>query len=166
MASISDYEIIRKLGQGAMGSVHLVRDNEGATLALKSVAICSKRDRELAANEIRILRSLSHPSIVQFHDSFVHGDDLCIVMEFCPCGDLADLLGRQRAAMKRLPEAEVRAMLAQLTSALAHIHAARIVHRDIKSSNVFVSRQAWHGMAEQSRAQSMAYHSMSSHSMA
>ena len=102
-------------------------------------AICSGRDRELAANEIRILRSLSHPSIVRFHDSFVSGDDLCIVMQFCPGGDLSDLLGRQRAKKQKLPEPEVRAMLTQLVSALAHIHSYRIVHRDIKSSNVFVS---------------------------
>ena len=133
------YRLERQLGQGAMGTVHLVRrrgDNE--QLALKRVAIVSEKDRVQALNEIAILRALSHPHVVRFDDSFLDGQELCIVMEYCAGGDLSDLLRVQRDQQKRLPELEVRGMVAQLASALAHMHSRRVVHRDIKASNVFV----------------------------
>ena len=133
------YEHQRALGKGAMGTVVLVRrKSDGALLALKSMAVHSAKDRALARNEIEILRKLSHPHVVAFEDSFVLEQDVCIVMQFCEGGDLAGLIGEQRSAGKRLPEAEVRGLLAQMASALAHMHTLRIVHRDIKSSNVFL----------------------------
>ena len=133
------YEHQRALGKGAMGSVALVRRKaDGELLALKSMAVHSAKDRALARNEIEILRKLSHPHVVRFEDTFVLGQDVCIVMQFCEGGDLARLIGEQRSAGRKLPEAEVRGLLAQLGSALAHMHALRIVHRDIKSSNVFL----------------------------
>ena len=76
--------------------------------------------------------------MVRFVDSFIVDEELCIAMEFCAGGDLAALLSRQRAAAKRLPELELRSMLAQLAAALAHVHSRRVVHRDIKSSNIFL----------------------------
>ena len=133
------YEHQRALGKGAMGAVALVRRKaDGELLALKSMAVHSAKDRALARNEIEILRKLSHPHVVRFEDSFVLGQDVCIVMQFCEGGDLARLICEQRSAGRRLPETEVRGLLAQLGSALAHMHALRIVHRDIKSSNVFL----------------------------
>ena len=133
------YEHQRALGKGAMGSVALVRRKaDGELLALKSMAVHSAKDRALARNEIEILRKLSHPHVVRFEDTFVLGQDVCIVMQFCEGGDLARLIGEQRSAGRKLPEAEVRGLLAQLGSALAHMHALRIVYRDIKSSNVFL----------------------------
>ena len=133
------YEHQRALGKGAMGAVALVRRKaDGELLALKSMAVHSAKDRALARNEIEILRKLSHPHVVRFEDSFVLEQDVCIVMQFCEGGDLAGLIGEQRSAGRRLPEAEVRGLLAQLASALAHMHSLRIVHRDIKSSNVFL----------------------------
>ena len=122
-----------------MGAVALVRRKaDGELLALKSMAVHSAKDRALARNEIEILRKLSHPHVVRFEDSFVLEQDVCIVMQFCEGGDLAGLIGEQRRCGRRLPEAAVRGLLAQLASALAHMHSLRVVHRDIKSSNVFL----------------------------
>ena len=81
---------------------------------------------------------VADPNVVRFEESFVHNDDLCILMQYCPDGDLMELLAKQRSSGRRLPEADVRCMLAQLAAALAHIHSRRVVHRDIKSSNVFI----------------------------
>jgi NIMA (never in mitosis gene a)-related kinase len=133
------YRLIRSLGRGAMAEVFLVqRTADGVQLALKSLVIASARDRTLALNEVSILRSLEHPHIVGFADSFQHEDQLCIAMELCADGDLAGLLQRQRQAQRRLPEVEVRSMMAQLASALAHVHAKKVLHRDLKASNVLV----------------------------
>ena len=131
--------LVRTILRGAMGSVFLARRRaDGKRLALKTVAIAAAKDRQLALNEIAILKSLDHPHVVHFVDSFVADEELCIAMEYCAGGDLTALLARQRSAAKRLPEVEVRSMIAQLASALAHVHSRRIVHRDIKSSNVFL----------------------------
>lgn len=139
LTGVDAYERQEVLGRGTMGCVFLVRRRtDGLLLALKTVVIASSKDRELALNEIHILRALDHPHIVRFVDSFVADEELCIAMDYCAGGDLTELLNRQRAASKRLPEVEVRSMLAQLSSALAHVHARRIVHRDIKSSNIFL----------------------------
>ena len=119
------YVTEKALGRGAMGAVFLVRRKaDSLKLALKTVAITSARDRTLALNELAILRSLDHVHIVRFVDSFVHKEELCIAMELCAGGDLSSLLMKQRELQKRLPETEVRSMLAQLTSAMAHVHAA------------------------------------------
>ena len=97
----------RQLGQGAMGTVHLVRrKSDGVKLALKTVAIASARDRQAALNEIAILRSLAHSHIVHFEDSFIHGEGLCIAMELCSGGDLAALIGRQREAADQATAAD------------------------------------------------------------
>ena len=69
----------KKLGQGAMVAVYLVRRSpDNARLALKMVAVASSKDRQVALNEIKILSALEHPHIVRFEDSFVEGDELCI----------------------------------------------------------------------------------------
>ena len=111
-APMDAYEHQRALGKGAMGSVALVRRKaDGELLALKSMAVHSAKDRALARNEIEILRKLSHPHVVRFEDTFVLGQDVCIVMQFCEGGDLARLIGEQRSAGRKLPEAEVRGVL-------------------------------------------------------
>jgi len=126
-----------------MGSVHLARrKSDGELLALKTVEVCSDRDRELAANEVSILRSLQHSNIVAFYDSFVYGSEIVLVMQYCPGGDLAGLIAEKRAASRRIPDAHVRSMVCQLASALSHVHANRVVHRDLKASNVFLMSKA------------------------
>lgn len=133
------YDELKLLGRGSMGAVYLVkRKSDGAQLGLKHLAIESQKDRALALNELAILRSLEHVHIVSFEDSFVHKDHLCIAMEYCSGGDLAGLLARQREAQRRLPEIEVRSMIAQLAAAVAHVHSRKVLHRDIKSSNVLL----------------------------
>ncbi|EOD03784.1 hypothetical protein EMIHUDRAFT_221956 [Emiliania huxleyi CCMP1516] len=134
------YALERKLGQGSMGSVHLARRrSDGHLVALKAVAVCSVKEREQAANEVQILRSLRHGNIVRLLDSFVHLDEVVLAMQYCPDGDLAELIALQR---KRLAPQTIRAFTCQLASALAHVHSLHIVHRDIKASNVFLAPDA------------------------
>ena len=84
------------LGRGAMGSVFLVRRRaDGKRLALKTVAIAAAKDRQLALNEIAILKSLDHPHVVHFVDSFVADEELCIAMEYCAGGDLGTAARQQ-----------------------------------------------------------------------
>ena len=115
-------------------------DDPSVEVAVKCIAKAQMHpdDMEEIVSEVQLLRELDHPHVVRFDDAFVRDEDVCIVMQFCEGGDLAGLIQQQRSAGKRLPEAEVRGLLLQLASALAHMHALRVVHRDIKSSNVFL----------------------------
>ena len=88
---------VRLIGRGAQGSVHLVRHNSTQQLCVrKRVATenLSKRDRDAAHRECQLLKTLDHPRIVKFVESFegrLEDDARCLhlVMEWCPQGDLA-----------------------------------------------------------------------------
>ena len=109
---MEDYVVLELLGEGAMGSVQLVRrKHDGVRLALKSVTIRKASDRTLALNEVSILRRLGHPGVVRFEGSFTQGDSLYILMDYCDGGDLSTLLSEQRGANRRLPETYVLSLI-------------------------------------------------------
>ena len=85
-----------------------------------------------------LLRSLEHPSVVRYLDSFLHEQELFIVLEWAGKGDLKDLLSSRRKEARYLSEAETMGYLSQVSEAVRHMHEKRIIHRDIKPSNVFV----------------------------
>lgn len=95
-----------------------------------------KRDRCL--QEVHLLRQLSHPHIMAMIDAFIDGSQLVIVCEWAPGGDLKQLLRRAAEAGRPLPEAQVWACFAQCAEGLQAMHAARIMHRDVKPANVLL----------------------------
>lgn len=134
---IAKYEILRHLGQGAMGEVFLARDPLiGREVAIKTIAqpqVQGAADRFL--REARAAGQLSHPNLVTIHE---FGEDqglLYLVMEYLPGEDLHALLAR-----KALSPREVLEVLAQVCDGLAYAHARGVLHRDIKPSNIRVSR--------------------------
>ena len=91
--SLSDFDIIKRLGEGAYSSVYLVkRISDGETYALKKVKMMklSDKEKENALNEVRILASIEHESIVAYKEAFLDdaSSSLCIVMEYLDNGDL------------------------------------------------------------------------------
>ena len=87
--------------------------------------------------EIALLRSLSHPNITRYYSSFVHERHLHIVIEYAEGGDLSDAIRQQKGVL--FPEPTIINWTKQLCSALAYIHGKRILHRDIKAQNVFLT---------------------------
>ena len=86
MTTISDFQIIKKLGDGAFSSVFSVkRISDGSIYAMKKVKMgkLSEREKENALNEIRILASISHQNVVAYKEAFFENKEgnLCIVME-------------------------------------------------------------------------------------
>jgi NIMA (never in mitosis gene a)-related kinase 1/4/5 len=86
MTTIADFQIIKKLGDGAFSSVFSVkRISDGSIYAMKKVKMgkLSEREKENALNEIRILASISHPNVVAYKEAFFENKEgcLCIVME-------------------------------------------------------------------------------------
>jgi serine/threonine-protein kinase len=136
---ISGYKLVRELGQGGMGKVHLaVREADGVLLAVKTIIPAyagSKVQTERFLREARILGQLEHPNIVAFSEIGESGGILYFAMEYVDGTDLARLLSRQRG-----PFAVPRAvdLICQTLCALEYAHERGFVHRDVKPANLLM----------------------------
>ena len=136
---VARYEKVSTLGKGAFGKAYLIKDvRSGVSYVLKQIGASRKSGNDdSAAREASLLSTLDHPNIVKFNDAFwTTGGRLCLVMTYCDAGDLHSLLKRQNGEL--LPERICLQMFAQLAFAVKHIHCRRIIHRDLKTSNVFL----------------------------
>jgi len=136
---IGKFEVIRLLGQGAMGKVYLGRDpGLDREVAVKTIRLGSAFGAEATARferEARAAGSLNHPNVVTV---FEFGEDeglYYMAMEFVQGQDL-DVLIRARAT----PLPDLLELLAQACEGLAYAHERGIVHRDLKPANILVSR--------------------------
>lgn len=127
------YRLRERIGRGGMASVWLARDEVLVRdVAVKLIDPELARDPEFRRrfrDEARAAAALSHLHIVTVHDYGESEDTPYIVMELLTGSTLADLR----------PVADAERVIGQIASALAAAHAARIVHRDIKPTNVFVT---------------------------
>ncbi len=134
------YLLERRLGHGGMAVVWLATDERlGRPVAVKvlSDTLTAERDyRGRFEREARVAAGLQHPNLVAVYD-YDAGQRPYLVMEYIEGGDLA-------ARLERGEPLAVERLAGELLSALAHIHAAGILHRDIKPQNVLVDR---HGAA-------------------
>lgn len=137
--SVGSYTLERKLGQGGMGAVYLVRHSEtrehaALKMVISRVAV-DDEPRDLFLREMQVLRSLNHPNIVRFTDCGSAGSAFYFVMEYCDRGNLFDLCAADKGLMTTdlvLP------MLRDSLRGLAHAHEMGFVHRDIKPSNILL----------------------------
>lgn len=93
-----------------------------------------------AQSEAKLLQNLKHPNIIRFCDAFAEATFVYIVMEFCEDGDLAQLIAKTKSAGDTFPKKVVINWLIQLAMALFYIHSRRVLHRDLKTNNIFVKR--------------------------
>ncbi len=139
-ASIGPYRIVRKLGEGGMGSVYLAHDARlGRHVALKTAALRradSGPSRERLLSEARAAAGLSHPNIAGVYDVIEADGDAYIVMEYVEGESLAARLDRGP-----LRPADAAAIGTQVAAALEAAHARGIVHRDLKPANIQLSPQ-------------------------
>ena len=130
------YRVAGPLGSGGMASVLLAEDERlGRMVAVKRLHTSSPDDA-LARfrREARLGASLNHPNVVSIYDSTTDEDSLLIVMEYVEGESLKDQL-RQGP----LPAERVAAIVRQIGSALDYAHAAGVIHRDVKPSNVLIA---------------------------
>lgn len=123
--------------------MQVIRKSDQKVYALKKVKISkmSKKEIEDALNEIRFLASIRHKNIVGFLHSFLENNDteLCIIMEYCGCGDLAQKVERYKKKRQYIDENSVWKYLIQGLKALKHLHEKNICHRDLKVANTFLA---------------------------
>ena len=97
----------------------------------------SQAERQEAVNEIRLLASVQQNAAISgFHEAFIDGNRLCIVMEYAPFGDLSRALRKRQAQRKLLPEDLIWSYFIQIARGLQALHAQKILHRDVKTANV------------------------------
>jgi len=136
------YESFHRIGRGNYGTVFRVRQKRAAAdFCLKQINMeCySEADRLKAQQEVEVLRTLEHPGIVRYHEHFTHEESLCVVMAYCEGGDLAKEIKRRAAAAEQFAEAQILDWLLQIVSALSYVHTQRILHRDLKTQNIFLT---------------------------
>lgn len=99
------------------------------------------QSRASALQEVSVLRGLeSHPNLIQYRDSFLEeaAKVLLIVMSFAENGDLRNVVSTAQTLCRPVPEPAILWWLRQMLTGLAHLHLQGVVHRDLKSSNIFL----------------------------
>ena len=137
------FNILSKIGEGSYSTVLKVqRIADGNIYALKRVKFykLSEKERENALNEIRILASVKNKNVISYKEAFFDEKDssLGIVMEYADNGDLFQLITERKKTKNYFTEQEVWKVFIQLLNGLKALHDFKILHRDIKSANVFL----------------------------
>ncbi|KAJ1485180.1 kinase-like domain-containing protein [Baffinella frigidus] len=133
-----ELELLEVLGRGSGGVCRKARRKEdGVLVVVKQIDIsfCAPEERQAAHDEAEMQKSLRHPNIVTFLDQFEEDETLNIVMEFAPFGTLKQQIAKLTVP---LPQGRVAWLFANAMEGLAFLHENKILHRDIKSDNVFI----------------------------
>ncbi|KAK3255605.1 hypothetical protein CYMTET_35222 [Cymbomonas tetramitiformis] len=139
------YTKISIIGSGSFGKVYKVKSNEDDKLyVMKRISLSSYDDAEKksALQEVELLADLRHPHICPYIDHYwddLEGD-LCLVMAFCEYGDLYKLIEKRRKSGEHIPESQVWKWAVQLLLSLQYLHSKHILHRDVKSQNIFIAK--------------------------
>ncbi|KAL6661180.1 hypothetical protein ACP70R_000564 [Stipagrostis hirtigluma subsp. patula] len=137
---LSHFRLLKKLGCGDIGSVYLSELNGTKSyFAMKVMdkgSLASRKKLLRAQTEREILQSLDHLFLPTLYTHFETDKFSCLVMEFCPGGDLHTL--RQRQPGKRFSEQAAKFYVAEVLLALEYLHMLGIIYRDLKPENVLV----------------------------
>ena len=140
---MDNYEVGKRIGRGNYGTVFVAKDRRNSRYyCLKQIQMeaFSEEERVQAHEEVHLLRKLDHPGIVKYHEHFIVDDTLCVVMAYCEGGDLAQVIKKRAKAEQFFAEHEVLDWFIQLVLALDYVHNLKILHRDLKTSNIFISK--------------------------
>ena len=123
--------------KGDGGRLHVLKELHGADTS----GLTKKHGADWLPREVELLTSQKHllilPVVEMLRDA--ETGQMGMVTEYCDQGDLYSLLIELRRRGERVPETQVLSWLAQLCLALSHLHRQRILHRDVKTSNIFVT---------------------------
>ena len=137
------YKAVRQIGKGTFGTALLVEaPATGKKYVMKRIRLArmTRQQRDAALLEMSLLSKLEHPNILEYKEAWVEsGHTINIVTQYCSRGDLLTLLRKWRGPPP--DEAFVVEVLVQLTAALSYVHGHDVLHRDVKSSNVFLTHR-------------------------
>ncbi|XP_064212141.1 serine/threonine-protein kinase Nek8 isoform X1 [Tribolium castaneum] len=137
-----DYEKLKTVGQGAFGTATLYRRlNDGKQVVMKEVFLMDmdNSEKKSALNEVEILSNLNHPNIIKYLGSFQKEGSLVIIMEYADGGNLAQLINAKKHKNEIFTEKSILNILSQISAAISYMHTNKILHRDLKSANIFLN---------------------------
>lgn len=144
----ADFVRDRVIGRGRYGQAVLwharkPRAGEASSVVVKQVVLeaLSEKEREQTTNEVALLATLQHPNVIGYLGAFVdkRSSMMNIVLEYADDGTLADRIKQCALSKRKLEPSLVQRWFAQLALAIDHVHASRILHRDVKSANIFLT---------------------------
>lgn len=139
---MENYVFGESIGKGNYGEVFMCTSKiDGRLYVVKKMRTADARpkERENIENEVRFLSQLRHPNIVGYRESFVDNEqNVYIVMRYCEEGDLYRRI--REAGGRQFSEPVILDWMAQLVLALHFLHERKVLHRDIKTQNIFLSR--------------------------
>ena len=143
--SLNDFHYIKDIGKGAFARVCLAkRKSDGMIYAMKRVkiSVLSEKERENALNEVRILAAIEHPNLIGFKECFMDEESktLNIVMEYADDGDIEVKIKKLIQDKSHFSEDDIWAYIIQIVSGLKSLHDNKVMHRDLKSANIFVTK--------------------------
>ena len=143
--SLNDFELGKELGKGAFGSVTIVKRKEDQKIyAMKRVKIgrLSQKEKLNSFNEVRILASIEHKNIIGYKEAFFDDKSktLNIVMEYADGGDLNTQIKEIKQKKLFFEEKQIWSTLIQILEGLNYLHKSSIIHRDLKSANIFLTK--------------------------
>ncbi|KAL0473661.1 NCU06240-like protein [Neurospora intermedia] len=138
--SLADFEILRTLGTGSFGRVHLVQSRHNsrfyAVKVLKKAQVVKMKQVEHTNDERRMLAEVKHPFLITLWGTFQDAKNLYMVMDFVEGGELFSLLRKSG----RFPNPVAKFYAAEVTLALEYLHSRDIIYRDLKPENLLLDR--------------------------
>jgi len=137
------FSTLSVIGKGSYAKVLLVRKNDTGQLyamkVLKKENVEKKNQDKHVKVERTILSEIDHPFVIKFKGSFQNEKKLFFILEYCPGGELFNLLAKKR----RFSEDQTRFYAAQIVLAIEHLHSKDIVYRDLKPENVLIDDKGY-----------------------
>ncbi|KAI0997656.1 cAMP-dependent protein kinase type 2 [Podosphaera aphanis] len=138
--NLTDFEILRTLGTGSFGRVHLVQSKHNqrfyAVKVLKKVQVIRMKQVEHTNDERSMLQEVKHPFLITLWGTFQDAKNLYMVMDFVEGGELFSLLRKSQ----RFPNPVAKFYAAEVTLALEYLHQRDIIYRDLKPENLLLDR--------------------------
>nr|XP_020484926.1 MAP/microtubule affinity-regulating kinase 4-like isoform X4 [Labrus bergylta] len=138
---IGNYRLLKTIGKGNFAKVKLARHVlTGKEVAIKIIDKTQLNPTSLQKlfREVRIMKGLNHPNIVQLFEVIETDKTLYLIMEYASGGEVFDYL----VSHGRMKEVEARAKFRQIVSAVHYCHTKNIVHRDLKAENLLLDADA------------------------
>ena len=136
------YRHVKVIGSGSTCRAILVHDVENTPYVLKEMPLARLSDKILARKEVQLLSQLSHPNIIRYVGAFEEREAFYIITAYANGGDLYSHLRRLKEPHERMGEALILEYTLQLVLAIHYLHEHQILHRDLKTRNIFLHQSS------------------------
>ena len=140
---IKDYIIKSRLGIGSYGTVYKVsKKNNSKIYVIKQISLLGLTEKQINEykSEAKLLSLIKSNYVVKYHDSFIENNNLNILMEYCDGGDLYQYIEKNKKKKIKIKEKTIWQIFIQMILGLHSIHKKKILHRDLKSQNIFLTK--------------------------